>query len=122
MPKGRNKPLRLQGAFVSDRELQDLTEWVKSQGKAEYIEISPSNPGKEKENEEELVDEDDDTKLLSTIESYLLTQEKTSTSMLQRRFKIGYNRAARIMDILESKAFVSPLDGSNKRRVLGRRS
>jgi len=123
VPKGRSKPLRLQGAFISDRELFSIIDWVKRQGNPEYIEISPStelgnDPGKE----EDLSSSDDDKRLLTEIENYLLTQEKTSTSMLQRKFKIGYNRAARIMDILEEKGLVSSLDGSNKRRVLGRRS
>lgn len=125
VPKGRSKPLRLQGAFISDRELMGITDFVRSQGQPEYIEIVPTG-GDESEEQtappDEIDEDDDDGQLMSTIEEYLSTQEKTSTSMLQRKFKIGYNRAARIMDLLEEKGLVSPLDGSNKRRVLGRRS
>ncbi|MBF0500313.1 MAG: DUF87 domain-containing protein [Candidatus Riflebacteria bacterium] len=123
VPKGRSKPLRLQGAFISDNELMAITEFAKSQGKPEYVDIAPQKG----EGEEEVIvpddlNEDDDQRLLTDIENYLATQEKTSTSMLQRRFKIGYNRAARIMDLLEQKGMVSPLDGANKRRVIGKRS
>ncbi|MFZ2958715.1 MAG: DNA translocase FtsK [Candidatus Ozemobacteraceae bacterium] len=124
VPKGRNKPLRLQGAFISDHELMAITEFAKSQGEPEYLDIAPQ---KEDDDEEDSsasddVDINDDQRLLLDIENYLATQEKTSTSMLQRRFKIGYNRAARTMDLLEQKGMVSPLDGANKRRVIGKRS
>ncbi len=123
VPKGLSKPLRIQGAFISDRELKSIIDYVSTQGKPEYVDIAPTSREEDKESEpEQEIEDDDDAKLLNVIENYLLTQEKTSTSMLQRKFKIGYNRAARIMDILEEKGFVSPLDGSNKRRVIGRRS
>jgi S-DNA-T family DNA segregation ATPase FtsK/SpoIIIE len=62
--------------------------------------------------------QDADAALIDKITKYLETQEKTSTSKLQRKFRIGYNRAARIMDQLEENGMVSPMDGSNKRRVL----
>ncbi len=123
IPKGRNKPLRLQGAFISDRELMDITEFVKSQGAPEYLDIAPDRS----ENDDEDYDQDNeiqdaDSALIDKIVKYLETQEKTSTSMLQRKFRIGYNRAARIMDQLEENGMVSPMDGSNKRRVLMGRS
>ena len=123
VPKGRNKPLRLQGAFISDREIMRIVNHVKSQGSPDYLDIVPTN---ENDDEEELdipsEDLDRDGRLLATIGTYLETQEKTSTSMLQRKFKIGYNRAARLMDLLEDQGIVSQQDGSNKRRVIGRRS
>lgn len=124
IPKGRNKPLRLQGAFVSDRELMDLVEFVKSQGKPDYLDIAPARSESDDEGDDDDDDEagDSDSSLVEQIVRYLETQEKTSTSMLQRKFRIGYNRAARIMDQLEEKGLVSPMDGSNKRRVLIGRS
>lgn len=124
IPKGRNKPLRLQGAFVSDRELMDLVEFVKTQGQPEYMDIAPTQTEDDDEGDDEDAAEsgDADSPLVQQILSYLGTQEKTSTSMLQRKFRIGYNRAARIMDQLEEKGLVSPMDGSNKRRVLIGRS
>ena len=123
IPKGRNKPLRLQGAFISDRELMDITEFVKSQGAPEYLDIAPDREDEDGDDDEaENGSLDADSALINKIVKYLETQEKTSTSMLQRKFRIGYNRAARIMDQLEENGMVSPMDGSNKRRVLMGRS
>lgn len=122
IPKGRNKPLRLQGAFISDRELHDITEFVKSQGQPEYMEIAPENTESDSDDEEMSATDNADAPLIDKITTYLMTQEKTSTSMLQRKFRIGYNRAARIMDQLEEEGMVSPMDGANKRRVLIGRS
>jgi S-DNA-T family DNA segregation ATPase FtsK/SpoIIIE len=119
IPKGRNKPLRLQGAFISDRELMDITEFVKSQGTPEYTDIAPeSSDDLEDDSSAPDPTQDADAALIDKITKYLETQEKTSTSKLQRKFRIGYNRAARIMDQLEENGMVSPMDGSNKRRVL----
>lgn len=123
IPKGRNKPLRLQGAFISDRELIDITEFVKSQGAPEYLDIAPDKAEDENDDyDQDNEAQDADSALIDKIVKYLETQEKTSTSMLQRKFRIGYNRAARIMDQLEENGMVSPMDGSNKRRVLMGRS
>ncbi|NLI75187.1 MAG: DUF87 domain-containing protein [Candidatus Riflebacteria bacterium] len=124
--KGRPMPIRVQGAYISDQELLALTEFAKSQGQPEYLDIEPTREDDDEDDDDAGSgageDGDDDSQLLSQIADYLSSQEKTSTSMLQRKFKIGYNRAARIMDLLEEKGMVSPLDGSNKRRVLTRRS
>jgi DNA segregation ATPase FtsK/SpoIIIE-like protein len=124
IPKGRNKPLRVQGAFVSDSELKKLVDFVKSQAEPEYLEICPLSS--ESEDDEDDVMEDalanSDAELIDRIINYLEAQEKTSTSMLQRKFRIGYNRAARIMDQLEERGMVTPTDGTNKRRVLIGRS
>lgn len=123
IPKGKNKPLRLQGAFISDRELADITEFVKSQGVPEYTDIAPELADDSDDDcEEDSGVQNADSAIINKIVKYLETQEKTSTSMLQRKFRIGYNRAARIMDQLEENEMVSPMDGSNKRRVLIGRS
>ena len=124
IPKGRNKPLRVQGAFVSDGELKKLVDFVKTQGKPEYVDIQPIKTDDDDEDDDihEEIPVDSDAELITRIVNYLETQEKTSTSMLQRKFRIGYNRAARIMDQLEEKGMVTPTDGSNKRRVLIGRS
>ena len=124
IPKGRNNPLRLQGAYVSDRELMDLIDFVKQQGQPEYMDIAPTRSDDDEDGYEDEEDAggDADSPLIQQILKYLETQEKTSTSMLQRKFRIGYNRAARIMDQLEEKGLVSPMDGANKRRVLIGRS
>lgn len=124
LPKGLTKPKRLQGPYVSDNELNDLIAFVKSQGKPEYINENEFIRNKNDEEEDDENDEevDSDLSLIDAIKKYLSNQEKTSTSMLQRKFRIGYNRAARIMDQLEEEGVVSPSDGSKQRRVLNGRS
>ena len=122
LPKGLTKPKRLQGPYVSDNELNDLIAFVKSQGKPEYLNIAISR-NKDDDGEDDGEEEvDSDQSLIDSIKKYLSNQEKTSTSMLQRKFRIGYNRAARIMDQLEEEGIVSPSDGSKQRRVLNGRS
>jgi len=87
------------------------------------MDIAPTRQDEEEDGyEEESGSGDADSSLIQQIVKYLETQEKTSTSMLQRKFRIGYNRAARIMDQLEENGLVSPMDGANKRRVLIGRS
>lgn len=122
LPKGLSKPKRLQGPYVSDNELNDLISFVKSQGKPEYLDIAiaRSKDGDDEDDDDD--EEDSDLSLTDQIKKYLENQEKTSTSMLQRKFRIGYNRAARIMDQLEEEGVVSPSDGSKQRRVLIGRS
>lgn len=121
LPKGLTKPKRLQGPYVSDNELNDLINFVKSQGKPEYLNIAIERNKKDEDDEDD-EEVDSDVSLIDAIKKYLQNQEKTSTSMLQRKFRIGYNRAARIMDQLEEDGIVSPSDGSKQRRVLNGRS
>ena len=122
LPKGLTKPKRLQGPYVSDNELNDLINFVKSQGKPEYLNIAVARNKNDEDDDEDGEEVDSDLSLIDAIKKYLENQEKTSTSMLQRKFRIGYNRAARIMDQLEEDGIVSPSDGSKQRRVLNGRS
>ncbi len=122
LPKGLSKPRRLQGPYVSDNELNDLINFVKAQGKPEYLNIAVARGKDGEDDDDEPEEEDSDVSLIDSIKKYLQNQEKTSTSMLQRKFRIGYNRAARIMDQLEEEGIVSPSDGSKQRRVINGRS
>ena len=122
LPKGLSKPRRLQGPYVSDNELNDLINFVKAQGKPEYLNIAVARGKDSEDDDDEPEEEDSDVSLMDAIKKYLQNQEKTSTSMLQRKFRIGYNRAARIMDQLEEEGIVSPSDGSKQRRVINGRS
>ena len=122
LPKGLTKPKRLQGPYVSDNELNDLINFVKSQGKPEYLNIAVARNKNDEDDDEDGEEVDSDLSLIDAIKKYLENQEKTSTSMLQRKFRIGYNRAARIMDQLEEEGIVSPSDGSKQRRVINGRS
>ena len=120
-PLGTGKPTRIQGAFISDREVHDLIEFVKSQGKADeetandvLDRIKNANmPDAEKGKKDEWEDE-----LLPEAIELVVGAGQASVSMLQRRFRIGYNRAARIIDMMEERQIVGPQDGSRPRQVL----
>ncbi|NEW66779.1 DNA translocase FtsK [Carnobacteriaceae bacterium zg-84] len=110
-PMGENKPIRVQGAFLSDSEVEKIVEFVKNQQEANYVEdmIPTDEPVSQGEPEDELFTE---------VVEFLKEQEFISVSMLQRRFRIGFNRAARLMDELEAKGHVGAAEGTKPRRVL----
>lgn len=112
LPAGVSKPTRIQGAFVSDREVEMVVDYVIQQQKAQYQEdMIPS------EAEEQIFDEETDELFEEAVQ--LVTEMQTaSVSMLQRRFRIGYSRAARIIDQMEMRSIVGPPDGSRPRQVL----
>lgn len=107
---GANKRMRLQGPFVSDEEIDRVTNYLRSLGKPDYL-FEQEQLLIEVENEEE-------DELLNDVISFVVEQNQASTSLLQRRFRIGYNRAARLIDTLESKGIVSAQNGSKPREVL----
>ena len=115
-PAGLGKPQRIQGAFISDKEVERLVSFIKAQGEQEYdpalVEKVTSNV-----KEEMFSDEEEDEFLQDAIE-YLVEREKASVSNLQRRFRIGYNRASRLMEDLENRGIVGPEDGAKPRKVL----
>nr|WP_326187639.1 DNA translocase FtsK [Exiguobacterium indicum] len=110
---GMNKPVRVQGAFLSDEEVEKVVNHVISQQKAQYVEamIPKDVPEGETEVDDPLYDE---------VVQFILTQETSSTSMIQRKYRIGYNRAARLIDALEENGLIGPSEGSKPRRVMGR--
>ena len=114
-PAGLGKPQRIQGAFISDKEVENLVSFIKLQGEHEYdpvlVEKVTSNV-----KEDTFNDEEEDEFLQDAIE-YLVEREKASVSNLQRRFRIGYNRASRLMEDLENRGIVGPEDGSKPREV-----
>ncbi len=120
-PLGTGKPTRIQGAFISDREVHDLIEFVKKQGTADDAAASEvldrikraNTPDAEKGNRS-----DDEDEFLAEAIDLVVSQGQASVSMLQRRFRIGYNRAARIIDMMEERQIVGPQDGSRPRQVL----
>jgi len=109
---GMNKPVRVQGAFLSDEEVETIVNHVISQQKAQYVEamIPKDLPEGETEVDDPLYDE---------VVQFILTQETASTSMIQRKYRIGYNRAARLIDALEENGLIGPSEGSKPRRVMG---
>ena len=118
LPMGESVPMRIQGAFVSEDEINKLVDFTVSQQKAVYDE---SFMKLDQEKEKTSLDKDDvdhDDPLYNDIVEYVITAGKASASLLQRRFKLGYNRAARIIDLLEERGIVGPQNGSKPREVL----
>ena len=114
-PSGQSKPARLQGAFVTDREVEDIVDFLRKSGRPNYdqqtidqITTSSKAGGDDSEADE----------FFEAAVELVLEKEKASVSMLQRQFRIGYNRAARLMDDLERRGIVGPEEGSKLRRVL----
>jgi len=122
LPMGENAPQRVQGAYVSDEELQKLVDYTVSQQKAQYDErFMNLSSAKEQGNaggEVKTVEEEYDDPLYNDIVEFVVTSGKASASLLQRRFKLGYNRAARIIDLLEERGIIGPQNGSKPREVL----
>ncbi|MGA9468752.1 MAG: DNA translocase FtsK [Exiguobacterium marinum] len=110
LANGMNKPVRIQGAFVSDQEVEMVVNHVIAQQRAQYVEAMMPK-------EEEVTTIDSDDSLFGEVVQFIVTQETASTSMIQRRFRIGYNRAARLIDSLEEAGYVGPSEGSKPRKV-----
>ena len=123
LPMGENAPERVQGAYVSDEELEKIVNYTVSQQKAMYDErfMDLTSVAKEQGNaggSVREVEEEYDDPLYNDIVEFVITQGKASASLLQRRFKLGYNRAARIVDLLEERGIIGPQNGSKPREVL----
>ncbi|MCQ2554377.1 MAG: DNA translocase FtsK [Clostridia bacterium] len=117
-PIGISKPIRVQGAFISDDEVYRVIEYAKQQALDEPDNLEPLTVSSSQSSFDGGEGGDDDEEYLAEAISYVVQAKKASTSMLQRRFRIGYNRAARIMDIMEEKGIIGPADGSRSRQVL----
>lgn len=120
-PSGAPKPTRLQGAFVSDKEVEKIVDFLKSNGEVQYSEdiiesIEKAN-STDKEIEREDADDDTDPFLMDAIATVVETGQ-ASTSFIQRRFKVGYARAGRIIDQMEERGIISGYEGSKPRQVL----
>ncbi|MGX9289817.1 DNA translocase FtsK [Bacillus sp. A015] len=112
LPVGANKPVRVQGAFLSDEEVEHVVDHVITQQKAQYQEeMIPSE-----ETQEQLAAVDDN--LYDEAVELIIGMQTASVSMLQRRFRIGYTRAARLIDAMEERGVVGPYEGSKPREVL----
>lgn len=124
LPIGMNSPLRIQGSFITDDEIKRVIDHTIEQQKAEYDDSllnleavddkSPNVDGKGKSDG----GSDDNDPLYNEIVEFVISTGKASASLLQRRFKLGYNRAARIIDQLEENNIIGPPNGSKPREVL----
>ena len=125
-PPGTSRLVRAQGAFVSDEEVNELVEFLKKNGPpvyASHVQAQIDRAAKEADDEENGTADDegdlgDDSELYAQAIDVLKSTRRASTSMLQRRLRIGYNRAARIMEIMEEKGVVGPENGSSPREIL----
>jgi S-DNA-T family DNA segregation ATPase FtsK/SpoIIIE len=125
-PPGSSKLVRAQGAMVSDEEITKIIEFLKKNGPPVYEQevqahIDQAASEDEDEDDKEEDDEDemgDDEELYQQAMEVLKATRRASTSMLQRRLRIGYNRAARIMELMEEKGVVGPENGAQPREIL----
>ena len=118
-PVGETKPLRMQGTFISESEIENIVEEIKANTNVKYnneiIESIEKANGKNAKQEEE---QDDADELLNDAIDLVMDMGQASASMLQRKFKIGYSRAGRIVDQMEARGLISGYDGSKPRQVL----
>jgi S-DNA-T family DNA segregation ATPase FtsK/SpoIIIE len=118
LPPGSAKLIRAQGALVTDQEIQSIVDFIAVQGKPSYeIEIHQQlqKPVRDLENGE---DSEEDEELIEDCIEIIRSEGKASTSLLQRRLKIGYGRAARMMDVLEDRGVIGPARGAEPREIL----
>ena len=118
LPQGTNAPLRIQGTFISEEETKAIVDYVCNQQKANYDQTLLMDD--EEKGATTMLESKDDYEepLYNEIVDFVIEQGKASASLLQRRFRLGYNRAARCIDLLEDRGIVGPQNGSKPREVL----
>ncbi|MFO7869883.1 MAG: DNA translocase FtsK [Kiritimatiellia bacterium] len=117
-PPGTSKIIRAQGAFSTDREIKNIVEFIKAQGRPEYEMEIHQKMEKASQQPHAVDDEGEDEDLLGKAVEIIRETHRASTSSLQRRLRIGYTRAARIVDILEERGILGPPRGSEPREIL----
>ena len=115
LPNGETVPHRLQGVFIQDEEVNNICEWIKEQGKPQYddafIQLN------DLQGQGGMVSDCSDP-LYTEVKQFVIATQKASTSLIQRKFSVGYARAARLMDVLEENGIIGEAHGSKPREVL----
>ncbi len=116
-PVGTSKPIRAQGAFVTEKEIKNVVSFLQKNSpspvyKQEVLEF------KKKENDYAKAEEEEEDELLNEAISIVINSKQASISLLQRKLRIGYTRAARLIDLMEEREIVGPYDGRNPRKIL----
>ena len=119
LPMGENTPTRIQGAFVSEEEIQRVVNYVCEQQKAQYDHsLTEAKNDSDSYNDGYESEEDYEDPLYNEIVDYVIQAGKVSASLIQRKYRLGYNRAARIIDTLEQRGIIGPQNGTKPREVL----
>lgn len=119
LPMGDNHPTRIQGAFVSEEEIQRVVDYVCEQQKAQYdTSLTEMKNDSSSRADGHSSDEEYEDPLYNEIVDYVIQAGKISASLIQRKYRLGYNRAARIIDLLEERGIIGPSNGSKPREVL----
>ena len=123
LPIGVNSPTRIQGSFITDEEIKKIIDFTVEQQKAQYDEslmnLEAVDHNVSNASGQEFGDAaNDEDPLYNDIVQFVIESQKASASLLQRRFKLGYNRAARLIDLLEERGIIGPANGSKPREVL----
>ena len=114
LPMGASNPTRVQGAFISDEEVIRIVDFIKSQVAVDEVKQDFLENIEQIQNEAQTLEDP----LMREVLAYIIETKKVSASLLQRRFRIGYNRAARIVEDLEMNGLIGPSEGSKPREVL----
>ena len=115
-PIGANKPIRIQGAFISDEEVEELIAFVKGQGQPEYDEVMMAETDKGAESSDTLGSDEEQDELLERAVQIVLEQRSASASILQRRLRVGFSRAGRLIDTMQDMKIIGPPTNSSKGR------
>jgi S-DNA-T family DNA segregation ATPase FtsK/SpoIIIE len=116
------KPVRLQSAFVTNEEVMSVVKYLKNQESLQTLDTINLEPTGDKADGSifaSSIDDDDDDDLYEEVKEEVLRAGKASTSYIQRKFRIGYSRAAGLIDVLEERGVIGPADGSKPRLVIG---
>ena len=116
LPNGETSPKRIQGVFIKDDEVNNICEYVKSQAKPQYDDAFIQL--KDLQNQDGEVSNQTADPLYDEVKRFVIGSRKASTSLIQRKFSVGYSRAARLMDVLEANGIIGPARGSKPREIL----